>query len=136
MPSRGSLTWCSRVTATISWMRPARRRARATSAMSASSLGCRRARSGSGPAGAGPVAGLRREAPGSPPGLLAHLEGLDHIVDLDVVVADADTALEAIADLGGVFLEPLQRLHGQVVGHHHAVAQQPCLAVAGDRAGP
>src|SRR5262249_12430492 len=70
------------------------------------------------------------------PGLLAHLEGLDGVLELQVVVAEADAALEALADLGGVILEPLQRLDRQVVGHHHAVPDQPRLAVAGDRAGP
>src|SRR3954466_24215 len=50
---------------------------------------------------------------------LAHLEGLDHVVDLDVVERpQADTALVTLADLGGVVLEPAEGLHRQVVGHH------------------
>src|SRR5215467_6596133 len=68
--------------------------------------------------------------------LLPHLERLDHVADLDVVVADADAALEALADLGRVVLEPAQRVDGEVVRDHHAVADQAGLAVAGDRAGP
>src|SRR6266699_1677256 len=68
--------------------------------------------------------------------LLPHLERLDHIADLDVAVADADTALEALADLGRIVLEPAQRLHGEAVRDHDAVADQARLAVAGDRAGP
>src|SRR5262249_33803928 len=67
--------------------------------------------------------------------LLPHLEGLDDVLDLDVVVADADTALVALAPLGHVSLEPAQRLDGEVVGDHHAVPDQPRLAVAVDRAG-
>jgi dye decolorizing peroxidase len=42
--------------------------------------------------------------------LLAHLEGLDHVADLDVVEGpEVDAALEALADLGDVVLEPPQR---------------------------
>src|SRR4051812_10448191 len=67
--------------------------------------------------------------------LLAHLEGLDDVLDLDVVERpEADTALVALADLGDVVLEPAQRLHGQVVGDDDAVAQQPGLGVPVDRA--
>ena len=41
------------------------------------------------------------------PRLLPHLERLDHVIDLDVVVRpEADTALVAVADLGRVVLEP------------------------------
>src|ERR1700722_12744647 len=71
----------------------------------------------------------------SGPRLLPHLEGLDGVLDPDVVVADADTALEALADLGRVVLEPAQRVDAEVVRDHHAVPDQPRLAVAGDRAG-
>src|SRR5579863_1826093 len=71
----------------------------------------------------------------SGPWLLPHLEGLDRVADPDVVVADADAALEALADLGRVVLEPAQRLHRQVVGDDHAVPDQPRLGVAVDRAG-
>src|SRR3712207_6152779 len=66
---------------------------------------------------------------------LAHLEGLDDVVDLDVVERpQADTALVALADLGGVVLEPAEGLHRQVVGHHGTVADEPRLGVADDRA--
>src|SRR5579859_3984018 len=70
----------------------------------------------------------------SGPRLLPHLEGLDGVADPDVVVADADTALEALADLGRVLLEPAQRIHRQVVGDDHAVPDQPRLAAAADHA--
>src|SRR6266700_1473658 len=70
----------------------------------------------------------------SGPRLLPQLEGLDGVADPDVVVADADTALEALADLGRVLLEPAQRVHRQVVGDHHAVPDQPRLAAAADQA--
>src|SRR5690242_16911662 len=68
-------------------------------------------------------------------GLLAHLEGLDDVVDLDVLVAEPDTALEAVPDLGDVVLLPAERGHGEVVGDHDTLADQPRLAVAVDRAG-
>src|ERR1700733_9848215 len=74
--------------------------------------------------------------PGLGPRLLAQLERLDRVTDLQVVVADADTALEAFPDLGRVILEPAQRIDGQVVRDNHAVPDQPGLAVARDRAGP
>src|ERR687892_1365257 len=65
--------------------------------------------------------------------LLAHLERLDDVVDLDVVERpEADTALEALADLGGVVLEPPQRLDREVVGDHHAIAHQAGPGVAPD----
>src|SRR5580658_7343070 len=70
----------------------------------------------------------------SAPRLLPHLEGLDRVGDPDIAVADADTALVALADIGRVLLEPAQRVHRQVVGDHHAVPDQPRLAVAVDRA--
>src|SRR3954464_13776114 len=67
--------------------------------------------------------------------LLTHLEGLDHVLDLDVVErSQADTALVALADLGDVVLEPAQRLDGEVVGDDHPVADQPGLGVPVDRA--
>src|SRR3954471_4954322 len=66
--------------------------------------------------------------------LLAHLEGLDDVLDLDVVERpETDTALVALADLGHVVLEPAQRLDREVVGDDHAVADQPGLGVPGDR---
>src|SRR6266516_333425 len=69
-----------------------------------------------------------RYTPASVPRPLPHLVGLDHIAEVDVVVADADTALVALADLGDVLLEPAQRVHGEVLRHHHAVADQAGLA--------
>src|SRR5580693_1116320 len=69
------------------------------------------------------------------PRLLSHLEGLDRVLDPDVAVADADAALVALADFGRVILEPAQRVHREVVGDHHAVPDQPRLAVAVDRSG-
>src|SRR5699024_4685992 len=59
----------------------------------------------------------------------------------DVVeAAQADAALEALADLRRIVLEPAQRLDREVVAHDHAVARQARLrvpldeAVADDRA--
>src|SRR4051812_22736960 len=74
----------------------------------------------------GPVSGARD---------LAHLEGLDHVVDLDVVERpQADTALVTLANLGRVVLEPAEGLHRQVVGDHGPVTHEPRLRVADDRA--
>src|SRR5262249_57983549 len=42
--------------------------------------------------------------PASVPRLLPHLVGLDHVAEVDVVVAEADAALEALADLGDIVL--------------------------------
>src|SRR5260370_5395693 len=72
----------------------------------------------------------------SGPGLLPQLEGLYHVTEMDVAVADPDTALEAFPDLGRMVLEPAQRLDGEVLGNHDAVPDQPGLAVPRDRAGP
>src|SRR5215470_4621505 len=75
-------------------------------------------------------------SPGSSvPRLLPHLVGLDHVIDLDVVIADADTALVALADLGHVLLEPAQRLDREALLHHDTVADQASLAAPVDRAG-
>src|ERR671910_2287990 len=72
---------------------------------------------------------------GSGPRLLAHLEGLDDVVDLDVVERpEADAALVALADLGRVVLEPLERLDREVVRHDGAVADEARLGVAADLA--
>src|ERR1700722_20946975 len=71
----------------------------------------------------------------SGPRLLPHLVRLDHVADLDVVVADADTALEAFPDLGRVILEPPQRVDVEILGDNYAVPDQARLAVARDRAG-
>src|SRR5690625_1000920 len=71
---------------------------------------------------------------GSVARLLAHFEGLDLIAFGDVLVTEADTAFEAVADFGDVVLLPAQRLDGEVVGHHDAVPEQTCLAVEADGA--
>src|SRR3954447_3343156 len=62
------------------------------------------------------------------------LEGLDHVIELDVVVADPDTALVALGHLTRVVLEAPQRLDGEVVGDDDPIAHEPRLAVADDRA--
>ena len=64
------------------------------------------------------------------------LVGLDGVLDLDVVPrAEPDAALEALADLGRVILEPAQRVDLQVVVDDHPAAQQPSLGVPPDLAG-
>src|SRR5690606_16046433 len=66
--------------------------------------------------------------------LLDQLDRLDLVTDLDVVeLAETDTGLEVRLDLGDVVLEPAQRLDGEVVAHHDAVADDACLRVARDR---
>src|SRR5215467_673111 len=75
-----------------------------------------------------------RTSPASGPRLLPHLVGLDHVADVDVVVAEADAALVALADFGDVVLEPAQRLDGEALRDHDAVADQAGLAAAVDRA--
>src|SRR5579863_3301509 len=70
----------------------------------------------------------------SVPRLLPHLVGLDHVAEVDVVVADADTALEALADLGDVILEPAQRLDREALRDHDTVADQARPAATVDRA--
>src|SRR5215471_7008766 len=72
--------------------------------------------------------------PASVPRLLPHLVGLDHVAEVDVVVAEADAALEAFADLGDVVLEPAQRIDREALRDHDAVADQAGLAAAVDRA--
>src|SRR3954464_13216514 len=69
--------------------------------------------------------------------LVADLEGLDDVLDLDVVERpQADTALVTLADLGHVVLEPAQRLDREVVGDEDAVTDDAGLRVPVDRAGP
>src|SRR3954464_11012921 len=69
--------------------------------------------------------------------LVADLEGLDDVLDLDVVERpQADTALVTFADLGHVVLEPAQRLDREVVGDEDAVTDDAGLRVPVDRAGP
>src|SRR5215471_9694400 len=72
----------------------------------------------------------------SVPRLLPHLVGLDHVAEVDVVVADADTALVALADLGHVVLEPAQRLDREALRDHDTVADQAGPAAAVDGARP
>src|SRR4051812_33427709 len=68
--------------------------------------------------------------------LLAHLEGLDHVADLRrAEPAQRQTTLEALADLGGVVLEPAQRADRDVLRHHDTVAQDARLGVAADETG-
>src|SRR3954465_13294057 len=81
-----------------------------------------------------PPAPKRRRPPDPPwalrPRLLAHLEGLDHVADLRrAEAAQGQTPLEALADLGGVVLEPPQRADRDVLGHHDALAQDARLGV-------
>src|SRR5262252_6999995 len=71
-----------------------------------------------------------RTSPASVPRNLPHLVGLDHVADVDVVVAEADAALEALADLGDVVLEPAQRLDGEAFRDHDPVADQAGLTAA------
>src|SRR6266536_1278374 len=77
----------------------------------------------------------RFPGPPSVPRLLPHLERLDHVFDPEIVVADADTAFEALAHLGDVVLEPAQRVHRQVFRDDHAIPDKPCPAAPVDRAG-
>src|SRR5690606_24796010 len=59
------------------------------------------------------------EGDNSVAGLLLHLEGLDHVALRDVdALAEADTALEALADLGDVVLLAAQRLDGELLLDH------------------
>src|SRR5215212_8498762 len=76
---------------------------------------------------------LKPEWTPSGPRDLPHLEGLHDVALLDVlVVAQDQTALEALADLGGVVLLPLQRGQVEILGHDGAVADQAHLGVAAD----
>src|SRR5438552_1122375 len=72
----------------------------------------------------------------SRPGDLPFLERLDQVTRLEVlVVAEADAALEALADLAGVVLEPLER--GDLpLPEDDAVAEEPDLGPAGDDTRP
>src|SRR5690606_5582085 len=77
------------------------------------------------------------EGDNSVAGLLLHLEGLDHVALRDVdALAEADTALEALADLGDVVLLAAQRLDGELLLDHDAVAHQAGLGIAADGPGP
>src|SRR5690348_5088727 len=66
----------------------------------------------------------RRSTAGSDPRLLPHLVGFDDVAEVQiVVVAQSQTTLVALADLGGVVLEALERGEAEVLGHHLPVAQ-------------
>src|SRR6185436_12483514 len=59
------------------------------------------------------------------PGDRLHLDALDDVADLDVVVVlEGHAALEAFPDLADLVLEALERLQRALV-NHHVVAQQP-----------
>src|SRR3954447_6392237 len=69
----------------------------------------------------------------SAPRNLPHLEGLDDVALLDVLVVPQDqTTLEALADLGCVVLLPLQRRQVEVVRDDGSVADQSDLGIASD----
>src|SRR6476661_5148370 len=124
-PSRGSLIRRSSISATITWIRSAIFRTRGLLMVLPSQ------KSGN--------VSRRDPANGVPPTCtagsgardLAHLERLHDIAFLDVLeVAEHQTTLEALADLRGVVLLPLQRGQVEVVGHHGAVADDAHLGVA------
>src|SRR6056297_1443407 len=80
------------------------------------------------PTGAGPEARSRSSD-------LDVLEGLDEIAGLEVLeVGQADTALEALADLTGIILETTQRTD-VALPDDRAVAQEAHLRTAGDHTG-
>src|SRR5690606_27946871 len=67
---------------------------------------------------------------------LFQFDCLDLVTDLDVVeLAEADTSFEVRTNLGDVVLEATQRLDGEPVPHHDAVADDPRLGVPGDGSG-
>ena len=91
------------------------------------------------PGGRGVGAPPRGGCPGAEPpalrqgggDLLGH-EGLDDVADLDVLVAgDADAALEAALDLGGVVLEAAERADLPLVDHA-VVAEEAGVGAARD----
>ena len=62
---------------------------------------------------------------------LLHFKALQGVANLDVaVLLHSDAALIALGDILHVILEPAQRIDGEVVLHHVAVAYQAGLAVA------
>ena len=66
-------------------------------------------------------------------GLLTHLVGLDDVLDLDVVeVAEVDTALEPLTDLGDVVLEATQPGDLDALGNDRTVTDDPRLGAALD----
>src|SRR6478609_6481316 len=124
-PRRGSLIRRSSISATMTWIRSAILRTRGLLMVPSYSWT---------PDGAVPDRGLRRLTVAwrrSAAGDLPHLERLDDVALLDVLeVAQDQTALEALADLGGVVLLALQRGQVEVVGHDRAAADH----AAGDHA--
>src|SRR5215213_3732519 len=69
-------------------------------------------------------------------GDLFDLVGLDDVAVLHVLeVVETDAALEAVANLAHVVLEPTERTDLAVI-NDDAVANQACLGVALDRAAP
>src|SRR6476469_6314859 len=68
-------------------------------------------------------------------GLLAHFVRGDEVAELEVVVGpQVDAALEALADLGDVILEPAQAGDLDVLGDDHTVAGDACPGAALDLA--
>src|SRR6478736_5794113 len=128
-PRRGSLIRRSSISATMTWIRSAILRTRGLLMVPSYSWT---------PDGAVPDRGLRRLTVAwrrSAAGDLPHLERLDDVAFLDVLeVAQHQTTLEALADLGGVVLLALERLQVQVVGDDGAVADDADLGVAPDHA--
>src|SRR5665811_591397 len=67
---------------------------------------------------------------------LAHLVGLDDVVNPDVVeAAQVDTALEALANLGHIVLETTQTGDLDAFANDDTVTDDPCLGAALDLAG-
>src|SRR5690242_21035212 len=78
----------------------------------------------------------RRSAARSGPRLIAHLVGLDHVLDLEVVErAQVDAALEALANLGDVVLEPAQAGNLDVLTDDDASPGDPGPGTAPDLPG-
>src|SRR6476619_1436233 len=145
-PSRGSLIRRSSISATITWIRSAILRTRGllmvvvlrchripeVSRFSSASSSMHATGSASSPRYLGNSTVPQRA---SAPRDLLHLERLDDIAFLDVVVAlDHQTTLEALADLGRVVLLPLQRGQVGALQDDVAVTDQPDLRVAADHA--
>src|SRR3954447_20873692 len=138
-PSRGSLIRLSSISATITWIRSAILRTRGLlmvpTLSDAESAHLARQETPS-----------RRQLPAeltatsadsaltaSAAGDLSHLERLDDVALPDVLeVAQHQTTLEALTDLGRVVLLPLERGQVEVVGDHGAVPEDPHLGVATD----
>src|SRR5690606_9700727 len=157
-PSLGSRSPRSNVFATITLMRSAILAARAGSAIAFSSsvlsvraiepwlpylellkggdVGIRQRNLGVGaPQNSVPDADITTR-PELPARLLLEFDRLDLVPNLDVVeLAEADSGLEVRPHLGDVVLETTQRLDGEPVPDHDAVADDPRLGVPGDGSG-